>query len=152
MEFKNKQSPKISDSKAYRQWETIMYNSGWFENEQQNSGEFEREKVSNLDGASFIAKIEKSDKSNLRGLTLENEVNTEIRECKAYRQWETIMYNSGWFENEQQNSGFEMDNVSKVDGACVFDKLEKIDKSKLPELPSKSFEINTEKRSCTHCR
>ena len=83
---------------------------------------------------------------------MENEVNTEIRECKAYRQWETIMYNSGWFENEQQNSGFEMDNVSKVDGACAFDKLENIDKSKSPELPSKSFEINTEKRSCTHCR
>ena len=43
MDFKNKQSSKISDSKACRQWESIMKNSGWFENEQQ-SGEFEREK------------------------------------------------------------------------------------------------------------
>ena len=47
MDFKNKQSPKISDSKAYGQWESIMKNSGWFENEQQ-SGEYEMDKVSNF--------------------------------------------------------------------------------------------------------
>ena len=72
-----------------------MKNSGWFENEQL-SGEYEMDKVSNLEGATVIEQIENSDKSNL---TLKIEVNTEIRECKAYRQWESIMKNSGWFEN-----------------------------------------------------
>ena len=82
MDFKNKQSPKISDSKAYGQWESIMKNSGWFENEQL-SGEYEMDKVSNLEGASVIEKIKNSDNSNLRELTCKSksyfEINTEQR-------------------------------------------------------------------------
>ena len=79
-----------------------MKNSGWFENEQL-SGEYEMDKVSNLEGATVIEQIEKTDNSNL---TLKIEFNTEIRECKAYGQWESIMKNSGWFENEQQSGEY----------------------------------------------
>ena len=84
-----------------------------------------------------------------------NQRSPKISVSKAYRQWETIMNNSGWFENKQQNSGFEMDNVSKVDGACTIDKLENRDISKLPEVACKSnicYEINTEKKNFTQCR
>ena len=154
MDFNNQRSPKISDSKAYRQWETIMNNSGWFQTKQQNIG-FEMDNVSKVDGACTIDELENRDISKLPEQTCINVVNTETRKCKAYEQWETIMNNSGWFENKQQNSGFEMDNVSKVDGACTIDELENRDISKLPEEACKSnicYEINTEKKNLTQCR
>ena len=38
MDFKNARWRELSDSKAYEQWETIMLNSGWFENQLKNGG------------------------------------------------------------------------------------------------------------------
>ena len=147
MDFKRERWLQLSDSKAYGQWESIMNNSGWFENKLE-SREFVIDNVSNLNGATAVDKIENNGNSKIKFEIKEDcDSHTKTRKCKAYKQWETIMNNSGWFENKLQSYEVDTCNVSNVDEATSIHKIENHDNPKIQEFQCE-IEINTETRSC----